>query len=113
MAAEIHELNRALEAFDRRNTPAGLLVRYARGRLRYFVSRQSLTLFGAMVLAFAVSIQVGLLALVVANIGELLDSHVLRGVEKKMARGVKVDVLLRKTTMTATVQAVGMSAYVV
>lgn len=112
MAAEIHELNRALEAFDRRSTPAGLLVRYARGRLRYFISRQSLTVFGALVLTFAVSLQIGLLALCFATVGELLDYHLLRSVEKKMHRGASVDSLLRATTVTAAVQAVGMSTFV-
>lgn len=112
MAAEIHELNRALEAFDQRNTPAGLLVRYARGRLRYFLSRQALAVFGAMVLTFAVSFQVGLLALAVATFGEALDIYVLRGVEKKLLRGEPVDDLLRKTAVTAVAQASGMAAFV-
>ncbi|MFY0659841.1 MAG: response regulator [Shimia sp.] len=112
MAAEIHELNRALEAFDRRNTPAGLLVRYARGRLRYFPSRQVLVLFGAVVLAYTVSLQIAALAVLVAAIGDVIDSYVLRGVTKKLERGETVKTLLRKTTLTAFAQAFGLSAFV-
>jgi len=112
MAAEIHELNRALEAFDRRNTPAGLLVRYARGRLRHFHSRQVLMLFGVAALTFAVSFKVGLIAFVAASFSEFLDSYVLRRVEKKLHRGVPVQELLRLTAVTATLQALGMAAYV-
>ncbi|MCH2067110.1 PAS domain-containing hybrid sensor histidine kinase/response regulator [Shimia sp.] len=112
MAAEIHELNRALEAFDRRNTPAGLLVRYARGRLRYFFSRQALTLFGAMILTFSVSLQTGFLALFVAVLGDLIDSYVLRSVQNQLHRGVPVQDLLRKTTLTAVAQSFGLSVFV-
>ncbi|MEC8196817.1 MAG: hypothetical protein VX228_10955, partial [Pseudomonadota bacterium] len=80
MAAEIHELNRALEAFDRRNGPAGLLLRYARGRLRHRFSRLTLTLFGSVILALSVSPQIGVLACLVAVTGEVIDNYQLRGV---------------------------------
>ncbi|SMP07863.1 hybrid sensor histidine kinase/response regulator [Shimia sagamensis] len=112
MAAEIHELNRALEAFDQRNTPEGLLLRYARGRLRHFFARQSLSLFGALILAFTVSPLIGLAALSVSLFGELLDTYVLRRVKKQLQRGVSVKQVQYKTTVTAFAQAFGLSAFV-
>lgn len=112
MAAEIHELNRALEAFDRRNAPAGLLLRYARGRLRHRLSRLTLTLFGSVILALSVSIQIGVLACLVAVTGEVLDNYQLRGVKKQLHRGEPVKNLLRKTTLTAFAQAASLSVFV-
>jgi PAS domain S-box-containing protein len=112
MAAEIHEINRALEAFDRRNAPAGLLLRYARGRLRHRFSRLTLTLFGSVILALSVSIQIGVLACLVAVTGEVIDNYQLRGVKKQLQRGDSVKSLLRKTTLTAFAQAAGLSVFV-
>ncbi len=112
MAAEIHELNRALEAFDRRNGPAGLLLRYARGRLRHRFSRLTLTLFGSVILALSVSPQIGVLACLVAVTGEVIDNYQLRGVKKQLHRGDSVKSLLRKTTLTAFAQAAGLSVFV-
>jgi hypothetical protein len=113
MAAEIHELNRALEAFDKRNTPEGLLVRYARGRLRHFFARQSVSLFGALILTFTVSPVTGLIAFCVSLFGELLDITLLRRVEKQLNRGVPVKQIQDKTTITAFAQALGFSAFVI
>ena len=48
MGAEILEIDRRLSRFDQRNTPAGLLCRYAAGRVKHFLSRQVLTLSGAV-----------------------------------------------------------------
>ncbi len=112
MGAEIHELNRALEAFDTRNTPAGLLVRYTRGRIRYTYSRLSLLLFGALVLTFAVSLPTGLIAFALGAFGELVDFLVLRRVEADLHRDVPLITLKRKTTISAFAQALGMTGFV-
>lgn len=112
MAAEIHEINRALEAFDARNTPAGLLLRYSRGRLRYFWSRQALSAFGAALLLALVSVETGLMALALAVLPDLLDCYVLRRVEGQLHRDVPVQTLLGKSTLSALAQALGFSSFV-
>ncbi|GAA6180865.1 hypothetical protein NBRC116594_23030 [Shimia sp. NS0008-38b] len=112
MAAEIHELNRALKEFDARNTAAGRLERYARGRLRHAMSRQLFVGLGAFVLAFVVSPAVGALALSFVVIGEIVDFCVLRPIPEKIHQGESLRNLRVKSTLSATLQAIGLSLFV-
>ena len=68
--------------FRRRNSATGLLLRYARGRLRGFYLRQTMTLFGALAMALMARAELGLWAVGLALLGELAEAlmlwHILR-----------------------------------
>ncbi|CUH51628.1 PAS domain-containing hybrid sensor histidine kinase/response regulator [Shimia marina] len=112
MAAEIHELNRALEEFDKRNTQSGRLERYVLGRLSHALSRQVFMLMGIAVLMVTVSPWVGLQALVPILIGETIDALVLRGLVDRMERGVPLKRLILQSTISASIQAIGLVVFV-
>ena len=63
--------------FRRRNSATGLLLRYARGRLRGFFLRQTMTLFGALAMALMARIELGFWAVGLALLGEAAEALVL------------------------------------
>lgn len=73
---------RARAQFDSRNSPEGLFRRYARGRVRGFLMRQTMTGIGAAVLAIFGEPWIGALAVALALFGEAVDcltlAHILR-----------------------------------
>ena len=105
MNTEISEIDHRLANFNRRYSPPGLLARYASGRVKHFLSRQILTLSGAITLVLLVSPSVGALAIAIALGGEILDCLFLRRVPGMLDRNPD---LHRKlwvlTTLSATVQ---------
>lgn len=84
MDSKVSEIDRRLDEFDQRNTPAGRLSRYASGRVKHFASRQILTLSGAATLVVLASPQIGALAVAIALLGEALDCVFLRGLPAKL-----------------------------
>ncbi|WP_151718171.1 hybrid sensor histidine kinase/response regulator [Gemmobacter serpentinus] len=68
----------AREDFFRRNSPSGLLLRYARGRLRGFVLRQTMTVAGALALALLGAPWLGPVAVAFVLGGELVEALTLR-----------------------------------
>ncbi|WP_422048372.1 ATP-binding protein [Shimia sp.] len=112
MSAGILELRQALAAFDRRNTRSGRLERYARGRRRYATSRMVVEVLGAGLIMVAVSLPMGLMALAVALVGDVLDLLVLRNIKARMDAGVSIQRIERLSTLSAMAQAAGLAAFV-
>ncbi|WP_197918627.1 ATP-binding protein [Thiosulfatihalobacter marinus] len=112
MGAEILEIDRRLSRFDQRNTPAGLLCRYAAGRVKHFLSRQVLTLSGAVSLVVLASPSVGLVAVALALLGEAVDCLFLRHVPARLENGVPFRRLWIASTMTAVFQSATIGACV-
>ncbi len=94
-----------LAAFELRQTPAGLLARYARGRIGYFWARQSLTLIGALSLALMETAVVGLVAAGLALLGEGVDCATLRMVPRWQRQGHSPGRIRAITTLSAGFQA--------
>ncbi|MGB7321524.1 MAG: ATP-binding protein [Albidovulum sp.] len=67
------------------SAPDLLFLRYGRGRVRNFWLRQILTLTGGVTLMAISSVRMGLLLIVLALLGELLDGAVLRGIMRRSA----------------------------
>ena len=86
MTTELADTDRRLAEFDQRYSPAGLLSRYAMGRTKHFLSRQILTLTGAIILVFLVSPAIGALAVSLALFGETVDCLFLRTVPVRLER---------------------------
>ncbi|MBN9885964.1 hybrid sensor histidine kinase/response regulator [Salipiger abyssi] len=105
--------NQSLAAFEASNSPAGLLQRYARGRVNYFAHRQIATGVGALALALLVSPLIGMLAATLAFLGEAVDCEVLRRVPAALHRGVPLRRVARVSAVSAGFQALTISATVV
>ncbi|MCT4608842.1 MAG: ATP-binding protein [Pelagimonas sp.] len=112
MGHEIDRLSRQLAEFDAQQTPAGLLVRYARGRVRRFATRQILTLSGGLSLGVLVSPLFGLFAGLLALAGETLDCLYLRRVPRLLNQGVHFRRVSGLATLTAGLQAITISVCV-
>jgi PAS domain S-box-containing protein len=101
-----------LEEFERSYNGAGLLVRYARGRVAHFLSRQILTLAGGGVLFVMNGPKIGLWAVSLALLGEAIDCLFLRKVPALLDRGVPLRRLYLFSAITAALQAVTISVCV-
>ncbi len=112
MSGEIEELQLALEDFDSRHTDAGLLLRYARGRIQNILARQALVILGSLALAVMSSPTIGFIALATTLFGELVDCLVLSRVEDQLQRGVPAKKLLFRTMISAAIQAISVSLFV-
>ena len=64
-----------------------MFLRFARGRVRSFWMRQTMTLIGSATLALLVSGKIGLITAVIALAGESLDCAVLHWIAKRYAKG--------------------------
>ncbi|APZ52718.1 PAS domain-containing hybrid sensor histidine kinase/response regulator [Salipiger abyssi] len=105
--------NQSLAAFEASNSPAGLLQRYARGRVRYFAHRQIATGVGALALALLVSPLTGMLAAMLVILGEAVDCEVLRRVPAALHRGAPLRRVALVSAVSAGFQALTISATVV
>ncbi len=104
------EAAQAIENFRDRNSPSGLFLRYARGRTRDFLSRQVMTLVGAIVIGLFGEPWMGFAALAIALTGEAVDCLTLRG----FIRQNRSDAVARQiATATAAFQSVTISACVI
>lgn len=85
---------------------SGMLSRYARGRVAHFANRQIVTLVGGAVLLVMNGWQIGVLAVLVAVCGEIIDCLYLRRVPERLKQGAPVARIYALSTITATIQAV-------
>jgi two-component system, sensor histidine kinase len=83
-----------IERFLARNSPDGLFLRFARGRARGFLLRQTMTLIGSATIAMLSSWQLGVLTAAIAIMGESLDCLVLGQIAQRFM-GKQVPVGLR------------------
>lgn len=99
---------------DRRqaNSPEGLMLRYARGRVRYFTGRQLVTALGVAVLWLTLSPQAAVLALCLALAGEAVDCLFLRRVPTLLRRGMPLHRIDRISTVTGGFQALAITGCV-
>lgn len=102
----------SLAAVERRFSRRGLLIRYAKGRVQHFFSRQIVTLLGAAVLLFANGLASGLAAIGLALLGEAVDCLYLSRVSKQLKDGRPFQSLYIGSSVTAFFQAVTISGCV-
>ncbi len=95
--------------FERRNSKSGLLLRYARGRVRNFGSRQIMTVSGGLFLWMMNGPMVGFAAILIALIGESVDCLYLRGTERRLREGEALSRVYAVSTATAAFQAITIS----
>ncbi|MAY48211.1 MAG: hybrid sensor histidine kinase/response regulator [Rhodobacteraceae bacterium] len=89
--------------------PDQLMLRYARGRVRFFAQRQILTVLGSGMLWLIDGPVAGLLALCLALAGEAVDCLYLRGMKPRLAAGTPLIRAQRISTLTAVFQALTIS----
>ncbi len=111
--SETRAEDQSLAIFELRNSPEGLLKRYARGRVRHFVARQIATVGGSIALGMLVSPVYGVMVVVLALLGEAVDCAALSRVPARWKRRVAVARVLLLTTLTAGAQALTIAATVV
>ncbi len=105
MTQDVPEIDRRLAGVDQRNGPVERLDRYAAGRVKHFASRQILTLTGAMALVVLVSPRVGLLAVTLALLGEVVDCLILRHLPRLLEQNPGMFASLsRRATLGAVFQ---------
>ena len=78
-----------LAQFETRMSPGGQLLHYARGRVRAFWLRQTLTVYGALVIGVLASMPLGAALAVLALAGEVADILCLRLVIRRVTAGGK------------------------
>ena len=105
MPRQVAAKTEGLPGSGQANSPEGLMLRYARGRVRYFAGRQLVAVLGAIVLFLTVSQQAAFMALALAVAGEVLDCLYLRRVPALLQRGVPLKRVLAVSTVTAGIQA--------
>ena len=101
-----------IEDFDARHTPKGLLLRYARGRVSSFLSRQALTLSGTVFLIWLVSPTVGIIACAIALFGEAVDCLTLIWIERRLQKNLSMRAAIIISSLSAAFQAATISACV-
>jgi hypothetical protein len=105
MAQTLPSSEAKVTAFELRQSPGGLLARYARGRIAFFWARQSVTLIGTLSLALLESIEFGLMAAALALLGETVDCAVLRQVPLWQQQGRGLAWIRALSTLSAGFQA--------
>ncbi|MCE8544281.1 response regulator [Ruegeria pomeroyi] len=98
-----------LSDYERRYSRRGLLIRYARGRVKNFASRQIMTFAGGFVLAMTEGLRTASLAVIVALLGEVIDCLYLNRLPERLRNGYGYRRLLIGSTLTAFVQALTIS----
>ncbi|WP_435310968.1 response regulator [Primorskyibacter sedentarius] len=112
MPDSVLQSERQLAAFKARNSPEGLLIRYARGRVAFFLTRQVLTLSGALTLVILGNWQIAALAACFALMGEAIDCLYLRSLPDHLPNEAAFRRAYLTSTVTATVQAITITACV-
>lgn len=98
--------------FLARNSKDGLFLRYARGRARGFLMRQTMTVIGAVSIAALSSFWLGMLAGCLALIGEALDCTVLYVISRRFTQASVPKVVRVYAAISGTVQALTIAACV-
>lgn len=91
----------------RKYSPNGLLLRYARGRVRHFVHRQLYAFTGAVFLWAIISPAVGMLAFALTVLGDALDCFYLRRLPQLLDQGWSTR---RLQIVSATTAGIGATA---
>ncbi len=76
-----------LAQFEAKVSPNGRLLQYAKGRIRSFWLRQTLTVFGSVIISLLSSVPLGLALAALALFGELVDGLTLRWVIGQLKLG--------------------------
>ena len=76
-----------LAHYEARMSADGRLLHYARGRIRAFWLRQTLTVFGSLTVLWLESVPFGLVLAALAVVGELVDIAALRWVIRRLEAG--------------------------
>ena len=76
-----------LAQYEARISPDGRLLHYAKGRIRAFWLRQTLTVIGSLTVLLLESVPFGLLLAVLALVGELVDILALKWVIRRLQAG--------------------------
>ncbi len=87
------------------NSPEGLLLRYARGRVRGFLLRQTMTVLGSTTIAVSSSWSIGLFTMVLALVGEAIDCVMLTHIKTKSIESLRQTGLFTKNGLSARVYA--------
>ncbi|MDA7427726.1 ATP-binding protein [Primorskyibacter aestuariivivens] len=110
--AHLLDTDSQLAEFEERSRPRGLFRRYARGRIDYFWRRQWLTLTGSVALSVLVDPWIGLFAVCLALLGEMVDCIALRRALRQMDSGEHFQKAYEHTAVTAGFQAATIAACV-
>lgn len=108
----VHQSILDIERFLARNSPDGLFLRFARGRARGILLRQTMTLLGSATIALLASWQLGVLTALLALAGEGLDCLVLGSIAQRFAGGPVPAGLRHLATATGALQALTIAACV-
>ncbi len=92
-----------IERFLTRNSPNGRFMRFARGRTRGFLVRQTMTLIGSATIALVISGQLGWQTALLAILGESVDCLVLVAILRRFED--------RELTATARAVAIGSGGF--
>ena len=79
-------INHEIGQFMARNSKNGLFLRYARGRARGFLMRQTMTVVGALSIAALSSLWLGGVAAALALVGEVIDCSVLYAISRRFSQ---------------------------
>ena len=101
-----------VQEFEARHTPEERLLRYARGRVNSFLSRQALTLSGTVFLYFLVSPAVGLVACIIALTGEAVDCLTLHWLTRRVPHRMSLRKAYFISSLSGAFQAATISACV-
>ncbi len=105
-------INTEIGQFLTRNSRDGLFLRYARGRARGFLIRQSMTLIGSASMAALSSIWLGVLAGCLALIGEAIDCTALYYISRRFGGAAVPKAARIGAAVSGTVQALTIAACV-
>lgn len=103
------EMDQARDGFEARNSRDGLFLRYARGRLRSLVLRQTMTVMGSAAIGLMGEGWMGVLAACLVVVGEVLDATVLasilraEGLGPAMRRAAAISAALQSLTIAASI----------
>lgn len=98
-----HEADQLAE-FERRYSRRGLLIRYAKGRVRNFGNRQIMTFSGGLALTLSEGPETGAIVVLVALFGELVDCLFLSRLPQFLETGHNLRKMLFLSSITALVQ---------
>ncbi len=112
MYLETNELRNAIEAYDNKNSPSGMLLHYSQRRKKDSIGRVILYVLGALILFFGADLSTALIALIMATFGTLIELFLLRNIEHDLNRQVPLPNLKRTVTVASVAQALGVTGFV-
>jgi PAS domain S-box-containing protein len=95
--------------FATRNSPDGLFLRYAKGRARGFLIRQTMTLAGSVTIALFASLTLGIVAALLALVGEAIDCLTLRWIADRKQNGKVTTADRNIAAITGALQAISIA----